>query len=291
MTRRLGFPILILLCVLAVAAPPSAPALAVSGGGPVARDVAARFVPIPQGFPRVRTTGARGHLRPMTGRTIVRDGAVIANRLITGQLTIKADDVTLRNVVVRSGGYYGVLTYGRRTHILHSTIVGRSPNTLAGIAATEQGTVLASAVRVSGSEDGVRLTSSSVLRDSMVYGLAGDSSSHFDAVTADGYRGWRIIHNTILNRHDLVGAVWVGDSRYGPSAGLLSGNYIAGGGYSIYAGTGAAPGIRVVGNRFSTRFWPRSGYWGVVYDWRAAHNAWSGNVWADGPHRGRAVVP
>jgi len=52
----------------------------------------------------------------MTGRTIVRDGAVIANRLITGQLTIKADDVTLRNVVVRSGGYYGVLTYGRRTH-------------------------------------------------------------------------------------------------------------------------------------------------------------------------------
>ena len=166
---------------------------------------------------------------------------MIANRLITGGY----HQGRRRHPAQRGGPERWLL---RSAHlrasydILHSTIVGRSPNTLAGIAATEQGTVLASAVRVSGSEDGVRLTSSSVLRDSMVYGLAGDSSSHFDAVTADGYRGWRIIHNTILNRHDLVGAVWVGDSRYGPSAGLLSGNYIAGGGYSIYSGTGAAPG-------------------------------------------------
>jgi hypothetical protein len=253
---------------------------------------AARTAPIPKGFPRIRTTGAHGRLRAMSGRTVTRRGVVIANRVVTGQLTIKADDVTLRNVVVRTNDTYGVLVHGRRAHLLHTTVVGRAPNTLAGIAATDGASFVARAVRVRGSEDGVRLTSGSVLRDSMVYGLAGDSSSHFDGVTADGYTGWRVQHNTILNRHDLVGAVWVGDSRFGPSAGLLANNYLAGGGYTVYAGTGVAgSGIRVVGNRFSTRFFPDSGYWGVVYDWRSANNTWSGNTWADGPRRGRTVTP
>ena len=87
-------------------------------------------------------------------------------------------------------------------------------------------------------------------------------------MTADGgYRNWRVVHNTILNPHGQTGAVWVGDERYGPSEGVLRDNFIAGGGYAIYGGPGIGNGIHAVDNVFSTRYFPRSGHWGVSTRW------------------------
>ena len=77
-------------------------------------------------------------------------------------------------------------------------------------------------IKVSGVEDGVRLGDNSELRDSLSINCAGDDASHFDGVTADGgNRGWRMIHNTILNSHGQTGAVWVGDGATVDSEGVL----------------------------------------------------------------------
>jgi hypothetical protein len=250
-----------------------------------------RYVPAP--WPTYSTTGVSSSKLPaIGGLTITRDGTVIKDRVINGQVTIKADNVTLRNVYVRSKGFYGVVTYGKKTLIVDSTVVGTAPHTLAGIAGTEKGNFAARRVEVRGSEDGVRLTSGSILADSLVHRLAGDDrTSHYDAVTADGYHGWQIRRNTILNQKGMVAAVWVGDSRYGPSSGVLADNYLAGGGFTVYAGTGSAPGIRVLRNVFSTRYHSGSGYWGLVYQWRAQNNEWAGNKWIDGPRKGKLATP
>ena len=261
-----------------------------SSGGTNAQPVAARYVP--KGWPGTADTGATGPWRRMAGRTITRDGTVIANREIIGTLTIRADDVTLRNVVVRANSYYGILTYGRNTVIKDSTVAGTNPDTMAGIAAIEGGTVRAYRIEVRGVEDGVRLSDDSVLRDSLIHRLSGDPDSHYDGVTADsGNTGWQIVHNTILNHHGQTGAVWVGDERYGRSSGVLRENYLAGGGYTVYAGPGTGRGIRVVDNVFSTRFFPRSGRWGVSCRWEPDGNTWRGNKWIDGPRRGHYVRP
>jgi hypothetical protein len=135
---------------------------------------------------------------------------------------------------------------------------------------------------VSGTEDGVRMADNSTLVDSYVHDLQGSSSSHYDAVTADGYRGWRIEHNTILNPHPQTAAVWIGDARYGPSSGVLRNNLLAGGGYTIYAGPGAAPGLTVTGNVFSQRYYPRCGSFGAITGWVGSGNTWSGNVFDGG---------
>lgn len=279
---------------LAIAAPESASAELAASETASAPQTTTQADYVPSGWPTHENTGASGELLPMTGQTITRDGTVISDREITGQLTIKADNVVLRNVVVRTEDYFGILTYGDNTRIEDSTVIGTAPQTLAGIAAFESGDFKAFRVEVKGSEDGVRLAHGSVLRGSLIHQLAGSSSSHFDAVTADGYVGWKIVHNTILNQKDYTAAVWVGDSRYGGSAGVLRDNYIAGGGYTIYSGTGDTSGsrlgIRVKDNVFSTRFFPRSGRFGVVYDWRSEGNTWSGNTWIDGPNQGQAIL-
>lgn len=250
---------------------------------------------IPRGWPAPRTTGAYGSLRPMKGRTITRDGTVIENREVTGDLRIEADDVVIRNVLIETDGYFGVLVTGRRLSIERSTIIGTAPWTVAGLAAHEGGTFVANRIEVRGSEDGVILGDNSTLKNSLVHGLAGEPSSHFDSVTADGSTGWRIHHNTLLNPHGKTAVVWVGDDRYGTSAGVLSDNYLAGGGFTIYAGPGETgdghDGIHVIDNVFSTRYYPRSGYWGVVYEWHRTGNTWQRNTWIDGPRRGRTVRP
>lgn len=243
-------------------------------------------------WPTARSTGAKGKLRTRNhGITITRDGATLRNVLVKGQITVRADDVTIQNVRVETDDIYGILVWGRHADISRTTIVGTPGPTLAGLAAYEKGSFHARRLDVSSSEDGVRLADHCSLRRSFVHGLAGTSSSHFDAVTADGYQHWRIVGNRILNGHDQTAAVWVGDPRYEASSGLMKHNLVAGGGYSIYAGPGKGAGVRVIDNRFSTRFHSRSGYWGPVTEWRRAGNTWSGNRWLNGPRKGETVHP
>jgi hypothetical protein len=245
--------------------------------------------PIPRGWPRPRTTGPRGDLRSVDGHTITRDGAVLENVEVQGTLTIRADDVTIRNVRVNADSYYGILVEGEGTVIQRTSVVGVNRKVMAGISVEGSARIWRAEVR--DVEDGIRLADRSSVRRSLIHRLRGDSGSHYDAVTADGYTGWRIVHNTILNPHTQTAAVWVGDPRYAPSAGVLRDNYIAGGGYTIYAGHGTGKGIRVVDNLFSTRYYRSSGYWGVSSSWESSRNTWSGNRWADGRRKGRRVRP
>ncbi|WP_028659476.1 hypothetical protein [Nocardioides insulae] len=239
----------------------------------------------------IHNTGARGPMRTVGSRTVTRDGAVVRNLRIRGQLTIEADDVLVENVHVYSGASYGILVRGKRATIQWTTIQGTPGATLAGLAADEVGSFRAIRIRVMDVEDGVRLSNLCVLRRSFIYRLAGHSGSHYDGVTADGYRGWRIMGNRILNRHAQTSAVWIGDPRYAPSAGLLQNNILAGGGYTLYAGPSTGLGLRVIGNRFSTAGFPRAGRWGPVTAWSAAGNEWRDNTWLGGPRDGREVQP
>lgn len=245
----------------------------------------------PVGYPDASTTGAKGVTARRAGGTITTPGTVIANTYVDGQLTIRADNVTLRNVHVDSkGSTYAVLTYGKNTVIEDTTLQGTG-STLASLAATAGGQFSASRVNAFGAEDGIRLESGSSLRDSYVHDLLKEAGAHNDAVTADGNTGWEIVHNTIVNDISQTAAVWVGDPRYSPSEGLLQDNYLGGGGYTIYGGTGTGRGIRVINNVFTTKYFPRSGSYGLVAYWDPAGNAWTGNTWADGPNAGKPAGP
>lgn len=240
------------------------------------------------GFPSATNTGAKGSLTSRSAGTISNNGTVIENAMISGRITVQADNVVLRNVYIKTNDYYGILVYGKNLLIEDVTVEGGST---AGIAATSGGQFTARRVNVFGGEDGVRLADNCKLYDSYVHDLAGGADSHFDSVTADGYTGWEIVHNTILNQNSQTAAVWVGDPRYSPSEGLLENNLLAGGGYTIYAGHGTGSGIRVINNQFSTRYFPKCGSYGYLAKWESAGNTWTGNTWANGPNQGQAISP
>ena len=184
----------------------------------------------------------------------------------------------LRNVYVVSDSYYGVLVTGRKLLIEDSTLRGGSDST-AALAASKGGSFVASRIDASGAEDGVRLGDGCTLRQLRAQPPRRRGPAQR---RRDGRRVRRLVdqreHDPEPLRPDGSGVV--GDSRFGASSGLLAGNLLAGGGFVVYAGSGHDAGIRVRDNAFSTRFWPAAGQWGLVYDWDARDNVWSGNVWA-----------
>jgi hypothetical protein len=58
--------------------------------------------------PSTTTAGVRGSLKPSGSVTVTRAGAVIENLDVQGSITVRANDVTIRNVRVRAGGHFGI---------------------------------------------------------------------------------------------------------------------------------------------------------------------------------------
>jgi len=210
--------------------------------------------------------------------TINTDGTVIDSKRVTGRLTINAKNVTIRNSSIQVNDYYGLINNGTNLTIEDSTFVGGG--TAAIVIAS--GDFTGRRLNVSGSEDGIRLANNSKLYDSYIHDLVGDASSHFDTVTADGFRGWEIVHNTIFNNHDQTAVIWIGDPRYGASEGLVQNNLLGGGGYCLYAGPGTGQGLRVINNIFTKKFYSRCGSFGLVAYWENANNTWTNNKYDDG---------
>ena len=249
-------------------------------------------------FPSASTAGARSSLTTYTGPTTINtNGTVIDGKKITGQLTVNAANVTIKNSRITSTGTYGILAWGKNLTVVDSTVDGKAGMvSIAGYSDKGGGDIHLTRVDASGAPDLVRMGSDgSTVQDSYFHDVCGPATcrgAHNDTVgLLPGTLGVKIIHNTILNAESQTSAVEIGDIRSAQSSGELRDNLIAGGGYSIYAmSASGGKGYAVTGNQFSTRYFARGGYWGLVTDWKSGGgNTWSGNVWADGAKAGQTV--
>jgi hypothetical protein len=117
---------------------------------------------------------------------------------------------------------------------------------------------------------------------------------HIDAMNiwGDGQADFTIRHNTVLNSQPQTSCI---NNPGSTSNILITDNLMAGGGYTIYAG--AFRGVtnqRIVGNYFSTRYYPKCGHFNIAgYSptWGTDGNEWSGNFWFDGPKAGKLIAP
>jgi len=122
-----------------------------------------------------------------------------------------------------------------------------------------------------------------VMTNSYIHALANPPGAHVDGFQCNSYCGVTLRHNTIFNSWNQTAAIALFADFGTPRNSLIEDNLLAGGGYSIYGGTTAATGIRIIDNRFAPLYYPKSGYWGPLAHFRAANsgNEWSGNVWDD----------
>lgn len=254
----------------------------------------ATTTPPAAGFPDASTTGPTGTLTPVGSVTASTDGQVIENVQINGCLTIKANNVTVRNVLVKSDQcFFLVLNDSGNTGLTLTDVeidgMGKAGQT--GIGGRNW---TALRIDVHGTEDGLKLGDNTSITDSFVHGLVGASSAHNDGMQASDGANITVRHNTVDIALSTATSAILVKSDFGPISNVtIDSNLLAGGAWTLYAGeTGndgsAVTGVKVTNNQFSTRYWPKAGAFGPITSVPAGAVV-TGNQWFDGPNAGGPV--
>lgn len=260
-------------------------------------------------FPGPATTGVpEGVTLTRSSQITVReDGAVIENLEIVedgsgaaGLIEVMANNVTIRNVrvtndrdlvywgIVQRAGYHGLVV--EDSEIFGSPDGGQLQTGIAN----HGGMITVRRVEIHTITDGI-VTSHGLIEDSFLHSPRYFEGDHTDMIQANGgsEQGLplEIRGNTIINTQQQTSAVFLQDftgAEHIPVRDVtIEGNWLAGGGYTVYGGGDAEAGTAQVvirDNVFSREIFPDGGYWGPVahFDPDAPGNHFSGNIWDDG---------
>lgn len=216
------------------------------------------------GVPNASNTGVRPgtNLTSKSSYTVTTPGAVIQNLDISGTLTIKASNVTVRNSRIRTGGNYGVWFDENVSGVVLEdlTIIGTSAGCSAGLAPTGRWT--ARRLNVSGCEDGVKMHGNQRLEDSYIHDLRQGATTHNDAVQVTSGNNGVIRNNNLIA--PVQNAAIMMSSNFGPVEGwTITGNWLEGGTYTVYVreqGYGDPTEITLEGNRWEPDSWQYGPY-------------------------------
>jgi hypothetical protein len=271
-------------------AEPSTPASASSTKAPAG----------PGGFPNASNTGVKPGLTLKRSGSIkvTRDGTVLQNLLLVdSSIEVWANNVTIRNVrittdkqemdwgIAQRGNYRGLVV--EDTEIFSNL----KKKISYGIIIHDGGATMRR-VNIHATADSI-VTSAGVIEDSYLHDPAYFPNDHTDMIQTQGGPGpgltLVIRHNTIINTEGQTGAISLFDDSRPLRNVRVEGNFLAGGGYTLYGGgyrsDGKTPAnIVVVDNVFSRMVFPKGGYYGAVayFDSGAPGNVWSDNRWEDG---------
>jgi hypothetical protein len=231
------------------------------------------------------------------------NGTVLSGLYIPRTIVIDASDVTVKNVLVVTGGAFGIsLRHATGVTIEDSTISGRN---LAG------GRVNSAIDDVYGDSTGIVIKNNNISRfrtgmlisTGLIVGnyihdpgyIYGD---HTNGILADRTAEPLTIYgNTVLNDLGQTDDISLDSSRSGQDVAnkIVVDNLLAGGGYPIYGGDSkgnSTSNIVIEDNEFGQLYYPRSGQFGPVtyFDPTGTGNVWSGNVWSGTNLPGKVAV-
>jgi Ca2+-binding RTX toxin-like protein len=203
-----------------------------------AASVSASILPVTiaaaSGYPDASNTGvlAGTALTAYNGTLrVTKDNAVIENMVITGNVIIDAENVTMKNCIVLSTDDFNAVTVlGNGFTLMDSEIDGKG-RTAQGI--NGNGTFLRN--NIHGAENGINVTADSLIQDNYIHGLANrNGSPHYDGIQLDGGHDIKILHNTIINENTQTAAVMIDNYWEGLSNITVDGNRMLGGCYALY---------------------------------------------------------
>jgi len=204
------------------------------------------------GYPDATNTGVpSGTTLTNSGSiTVNTNGAIVENRNISGQIIIRANNVTIRNVRLTSSDYYPIDYNNNNTGLVvqDTEIIGTSDNVTACMSFGNY-TVLR--VRCTGGADGFKADSNVVIEDSHISNLRESAGTHNDAVQTTGGSNVTLRHNTIDLRGDAAEVIQLGTEWANNSNWLVENNLIAGGGWVFNSGSDTIPGMIIRNNRFA----------------------------------------
>ncbi len=260
--------------ILLIAVPPLVPALESSAPGPTktgdsdatqtvvgvsdppATACLVRLEPIPAGRPTALTTGPR--CLPEAMRQVPGDvqsvvaGEVISGIRTTGTIIVRHPNVTVRdnaasNVFIEAAGTGAVIE--------HNDLGAEAPSR---ISEAVNGIVKDYIVRrnnIHFTLDGLKIGTGSVVEGNYIHDLSQLPGAHNDGIQIMDGSGWSVRGNNIdLGVGTGINSAIFVSSDFGPiSNGIIEGNWLNGGGYTVYSSKGrfgASTNVLVKDNDF-----------------------------------------
>ncbi|MEV8509132.1 hypothetical protein AB0368_30445 [Actinoplanes sp. NPDC051475] len=253
-------------------------------------------------FPDAGTTGVPAGVTLKAATTtslrIRKAGTVIDRADIRGEISVEANDVTIKNSRVVNAGNWGIVQRPEVKGLVvkDSEIRGNGKERLQyAILNLGSGDISILRNDISQVSDAlstnVGLIEGNYLHDPVYF-----DGDHTDMIQSNSGppAGQRLVirRNTVVNTLEQTAAIALFQDFGVQHDATIEHNLLAGGGYALYAGSGmkgTSYNIRVIGNVFSREVFPKSGQYGAVAYWDKAGNGnvWQDNVWAG---TGRAVT-
>jgi hypothetical protein len=238
------------------------------------------------------TSGTGWSYSTATGTlTVSGNGATLTGLKITGNVNITASNVTLNNdTVVSDGGTFGIsLRHTANVTIQNSNVGGANATTgrvnyaVDDIYGDSTGLVVKND-NITNWRVGVN-AEAGLITANYIHSPGFQAGDHTDGIyDSEGTSQLTISNNTILNSLNQACAIMLQSAAGVPVSNLaVTGNFLAGGGYTIYAGGAQndSTNIVITGNRFGQQYFTTSGQYGpdAQYQASGAGNTWSGNIW------------
>ncbi|MGW4638065.1 DUF4082 domain-containing protein [Sphaerisporangium sp. NPDC004334] len=247
------------------------------------------------GFPGAGDTGVPSgvSLKDSKSITVTKDGTVIDGMEVKGEINVEADDVTIRNTrVAAAPGDWGIIQRSGHSGLTveDTEVFGDGKQRTQFGILNQGGDLTVRRVDIHTISNGI-LTEQGLIEDSYIHDPKYYSGDHTDMImcTSGPPSGAKLVirGNTVVNTLEQTGAVALFQDFGVVRNVTVEGNFLAGGGYTVYGGAGSkgtSSNIKVVGNVFSKDVWAKGGYNGPVAYWDkgGAGNEWKNNVWEDG---------
>jgi hypothetical protein len=206
-------------------------------------------------FPTPSSTGVPPgtNLTTVSSATLSTPGQVMDGWLVTGTVTIAANNVVIRNSEIRGG----IHNRNGESFTIEDSTVGPTSG-CNGNDAIGYSNYTARRVRLRNFGDGFRVSGSNILIEDSYMLLCSNPGDHSDGV--QGYGGGTNVtvrHNTIdqRNAQDVTSPIFFADNS---RSATVENNLLAGGGYTLRIHDDANPDIgpwRIVGNRLVDQAW------------------------------------
>jgi hypothetical protein len=245
------------------------------------------------GYPDATNTGvpAGTTLTPRSGEVSVTSaGTTVKDLAVTGEINVEANNTTLEDdeVIASAGsGNRGIyIAPGVSGTVLnHVTCHGEGSGTQYCVFNKSTSTKIESSYLYNCGEC---LNGSGTITNSFFDVTAVISGEHYEDIYYGGGEGPLIVnHDTMLNPQEQTATVFASTDFGDQTTLTITNNLLAGGGYTLYGGTSCTTGecgavkgpVTVTDNRFSNKYYPESGYYGVASYFDNAVTTWSGNFW------------
>ena len=240
------------------------------------------------------SSGPGWHFDAQHGDVVVTgSGTVLSDLFIPHTVEIDASDVTVRNVRVVTGGYFGIsLRNTTGVTIEDSTISGRNltsgrvGSAIDDVHGDSTGIVIKDN-NISRFKTGVQI-STGLIVGNYIHDPGYIHGDHTNGIFVYGTTEPLTIYgNTVLINLGQTDAISLDASRSWQYVAnkTIKNNFLAGGSYTIYGGgarNARTSNIVIEDNEFGRLYYPKSGRYGPVtyFDLGQAGNVWSQNVWS-----------